>query len=235
MALQALPAHLVLADMHARLLRGIAAGVGLHFSGLAQAARHLRTAGIIDTALATKLRNVDFAHNLVRHLTQPGADDFIQHVLTLIPVDCQAQHDQCIASMPSSSPPASPRADLLMMLAASSSAPPSAVAAREFFIGSSTSSSASISDADNYADSMTVDTVTQTEQDLPDIADVTADHDVSFESDLVAGDRWASLSHNYLHNYLILYLGLLRIQIGLGALSRRMDRAAIRDASRTAP
>jgi hypothetical protein len=61
------PPHLLLATLQRRLLLQCARASGMHFEGLAQAGRALRKQ--IGNRLATKLRLIDEAHNLLRHLS----------------------------------------------------------------------------------------------------------------------------------------------------------------------
>ena len=61
--------EVLILELHGRLLRTFAVEAGQHFQGLAQAARFLKRSGRISAATANKLLKLDFAFNLVRHIT----------------------------------------------------------------------------------------------------------------------------------------------------------------------
>jgi hypothetical protein len=66
-ALRHLPSHMLLAALHRRLVLNASAYAGGHYEGLAQGARDLRP--LLGNQLATKLRLIDEAAHLVRHLS----------------------------------------------------------------------------------------------------------------------------------------------------------------------
>ena len=63
----------LIVDLHGRLLRGLAKQMGQHFEGLGVAARAAQRRGLLDKRLAKKLRRVDDAFNVLRHITEPSA------------------------------------------------------------------------------------------------------------------------------------------------------------------
>jgi len=100
---------MIIADTHSKLLRGLAHASGRHFTGLAQAARHIRALNIIDSAMSTKLIRVDYAHNLSRHITLPSASKFVTELLDHVhraPRAPHAQHD-AVEQHSSTRPPTS--------------------------------------------------------------------------------------------------------------------------------
>jgi hypothetical protein len=77
-------AELIIAELHGRLLRGIAAETSVHFQGLRAAAGHLRRAGLLDSRLAKKLAAVDAAFAISRHITVVSAEQCVSEVLLAI-------------------------------------------------------------------------------------------------------------------------------------------------------
>eukprot|EP00401_Gymnodinium_catenatum_P052254 CAMPEP_0117500888 /NCGR_PEP_ID=MMETSP0784-20121206/23010_1 /TAXON_ID=39447 /ORGANISM="" /LENGTH=377 /DNA_ID=CAMNT_0005296115 /DNA_START=49 /DNA_END=1179 /DNA_ORIENTATION=+ len=72
------------ADLHARLLRLLSDQAGRHFQGLAQASRWHRHR--LSQAQARRLRNLDVAFHVLRHVTRPSVEAFfldIQGVVDL--------------------------------------------------------------------------------------------------------------------------------------------------------
>eukprot|EP00975_Prorocentrum_lima_P031645 6643341-Prorocentrum_lima.AAC.1 len=67
--------HHLLADLHGDLLRLVAAETGMHFAGLQVAAAKLR--GMLSPQLCKKLRQVDVAYNVSRHLTLPASNGLV--------------------------------------------------------------------------------------------------------------------------------------------------------------
>lgn len=62
-----LPPHILLASLHRRLTLTMSQQAGAHYEGLAQAARDAKS--VIGGSLAGKLRMVDEAAHLLRHLS----------------------------------------------------------------------------------------------------------------------------------------------------------------------
>eukprot|EP00415_Alexandrium_ostenfeldii_P003931 UN3931 len=77
--------HLVLCQLHSRLLRALSDHAQVHFPGLRHAARHALRAHSIDGKLRKKLDAVDGAYNLVRHMTSAGNDSFVSTVMQSLP------------------------------------------------------------------------------------------------------------------------------------------------------
>jgi hypothetical protein len=77
-------AESIIAELHGRLLRGIAAETAVHFQGLRAAAGHLRRAGALDSRLAKKLAAVDCAYAISRHITAVSAEQCVDEVLAAI-------------------------------------------------------------------------------------------------------------------------------------------------------
>jgi hypothetical protein len=77
-------AESIIAELHGRLLRGIAAETAVHFQGLRAAAGHLRRAGVLDSRLAKKLAAVDCAYAISRHITAVSAEQCVDEVLAAI-------------------------------------------------------------------------------------------------------------------------------------------------------
>ena len=67
-------------SLHGQLLRMIAARTGLHFQGLSQASRRLRSIGWISLPVAKKLVMIDHSFNLIRHITCASTMEFTEHV-----------------------------------------------------------------------------------------------------------------------------------------------------------
>eukprot|EP00975_Prorocentrum_lima_P006140 1326715-Prorocentrum_lima.AAC.1 len=65
-------ASALIQELHGQALRAIANGLGQHFHGLAQAARAAKRHGYLDNVMLKRLLQVDFAFNLVRHITTPS-------------------------------------------------------------------------------------------------------------------------------------------------------------------
>jgi hypothetical protein len=77
-------AESIIAELHGRLLRGIAAETAVHFQGLRAAAGHLRRAGVLDSKLAKKLAAVDCAFAISRHITAVSSEQCVDEVLAAI-------------------------------------------------------------------------------------------------------------------------------------------------------
>jgi colicin import membrane protein len=77
-------AESIIAELHGRLLRGIAAETSVHFQGLRAAAGHLRRAGLLDSRLVKKLAAVDCAYAISRHITAVSAEQCVDEVLAAI-------------------------------------------------------------------------------------------------------------------------------------------------------
>ena len=77
-------AESIIAELHGRLLRGIAAETSVHYQGLRAAASHLRRTGLLDSRLAKKLAAVDVAFAISRHITVVSAEQCVSEVLSAI-------------------------------------------------------------------------------------------------------------------------------------------------------
>ena len=62
----------LVADLHGRLLRRLAAHMDQHFAGLTVASRAAHRRGLINNKIAKKLKQVDDAFNVLRHITAPS-------------------------------------------------------------------------------------------------------------------------------------------------------------------
>ena len=71
-------AHLLIFETHASALRLLSECSGMHFSGLEAAGRHYRRK--MPGAFWKKLQRLDHAFALVRHITAPGARDFLEAI-----------------------------------------------------------------------------------------------------------------------------------------------------------
>ena len=69
--------------VHGALLRHLAAASGVHYQGLQQAARHLRTA--VPPQLVRRLMHLDAAYNVVRHITGPSCQALLAEVVAHLP------------------------------------------------------------------------------------------------------------------------------------------------------
>ena len=74
-------AEALIFELHGKLLRSLSSATQTHFQGLAQASRHLRTRGLISSAAAKKLHNIDGAYNLCRHITTVSSRTFADQVM----------------------------------------------------------------------------------------------------------------------------------------------------------
>ena len=72
-------ASLVL-KLHGEMLRATSHALGVHCEGLQQAARHARRRDIITNKFARNMINLDIAFNIVRHLTDPRAQELKQEL-----------------------------------------------------------------------------------------------------------------------------------------------------------
>ena len=61
--------------VHGRALRLTAAHSGIHFQGLSQASRYMKG---LSTSSRRRLMHIDIAFNLIRHITSPSCDKFIE-------------------------------------------------------------------------------------------------------------------------------------------------------------
>ena len=68
----------IIFELHGELLRSLAAGLGMHFAGLGIAARVARRRRVIDDRLCKKLRRVEDAFNVLRHITEPSAAALVE-------------------------------------------------------------------------------------------------------------------------------------------------------------
>ena len=65
-------------QLHGRALRMLAAEAGCHFQGLSVGARYSRKTGLLSTAKARRLRIIDEALGLIRHITDASPAAFLQ-------------------------------------------------------------------------------------------------------------------------------------------------------------
>ena len=65
-------------------MRKLSEKAGRQFEGLQQAARWFRNEAKMDNATMKKIFQLDVAYNVVRHLTAPGATQFIEHIVDTI-------------------------------------------------------------------------------------------------------------------------------------------------------
>eukprot|EP00929_Paragymnodinium_shiwhaense_P047489 TRINITY_DN24088_c0_g1_i2.p1 TRINITY_DN24088_c0_g1~~TRINITY_DN24088_c0_g1_i2.p1 ORF type:complete len:312 (+),score=35.99 TRINITY_DN24088_c0_g1_i2:84-938(+) len=75
---------LLLCTSHNRLLRQLSESANFQFEGLQQASRWFAKKGKLDRSAAKKLVNIDITYNYMRHLTSPGAEQFISHILSSV-------------------------------------------------------------------------------------------------------------------------------------------------------
>mmetsp|Transcript_109809 Transcript_109809/g.309616 ORF Transcript_109809/g.309616 Transcript_109809/m.309616 type:complete len:333 (+) Transcript_109809:64-1062(+) len=94
--------HLLVADLHGRLLRRLSAHSQVHFQGLHQAARHYRQKRVLDHSILRKLMHLDIAYNLMRHITEIRMQTFLSDIevapATARPDDLHAPRHFYIAS-----------------------------------------------------------------------------------------------------------------------------------------
>jgi hypothetical protein len=83
-------AESIIAELHGRLLRGIAGETAVHYQGLRAAASHLRRTGLLDSRLAKKLAAVDVAFAISRHITVVSAEQCVSEVLSAIAYEVKA-------------------------------------------------------------------------------------------------------------------------------------------------
>jgi hypothetical protein len=83
-------AESIIAELHGRLLRGIAGETAVHYQGLRAAASHLRRTGLLDSRLAKKLAAVDVAFAISRHITVVSAEQVVAEVLSAIAYEVKA-------------------------------------------------------------------------------------------------------------------------------------------------
>ena len=74
-------AQLIIASLHDKLLKGINAGVGCHFQGLHAAGSLMRKHGLINNVTARRLRHVEVAFSMNRHIDIILAQSFLDEVL----------------------------------------------------------------------------------------------------------------------------------------------------------
>jgi hypothetical protein len=86
-------AESIIAELHGRLLRGIAAETAVHYQGLRAAAGHLRRAGVLDSRLVKKLVAIDCAYAISRHITAVSAEQCVDEVLAAIRCSNQVKVD----------------------------------------------------------------------------------------------------------------------------------------------
>ena len=67
----------IIMALHGRALRLTAAHSGVHVQGLSHASRFLKG---LSTTSRRRLIHIDIAYNLIRHITSPYANDFVQNL-----------------------------------------------------------------------------------------------------------------------------------------------------------
>jgi hypothetical protein len=67
----------LVAELHGMALRQMSEVLGVHCQGLSQASRMARHRGLIANGTAKRLVHLDSAHNVLRHITRPFANDFL--------------------------------------------------------------------------------------------------------------------------------------------------------------
>ena len=77
-------ASLLLLEIHGRLLRDLASSTGIHFQGIQQAGRRLQKNGKSTTTISRRLRNIDIAANIVRHVTQVSCDTYFNEIISYV-------------------------------------------------------------------------------------------------------------------------------------------------------
>jgi hypothetical protein len=83
-------AESIIAELHGRLLCGIATETSVHYQGLRAAASHLRRSGLLSSKLAKKLAAVDCAFAISRHITTVSAEQCVHEVLSAIAYEVKA-------------------------------------------------------------------------------------------------------------------------------------------------
>eukprot|EP00959_Pyramimonas_sp_CCMP1952_P407858 8547641-Pyramimonas_sp.AAC.1 len=68
--------HLLVGDLHGALVRCLSDVRAKHFQGLSQAARDLHRQNRIPSKVKNQLLRLDWAHNIVRHITATSAREF---------------------------------------------------------------------------------------------------------------------------------------------------------------
>ena len=90
--------------MHGTLLRRLSQEAGVHFSGLAVAARHFRQQGGFPNRLHKRLRDIDMCFNILRHVTAVGAETMVEDIVKAVrPPDDAVSFASCCSSRSSAS------------------------------------------------------------------------------------------------------------------------------------
>ena len=76
----------LVSQVHGDVLRLVALRTGRHFTGLTEAATFLRVHWNSPSALSRKLRNIDAAFAVVRHITQPSCCQLLEELCSLLPL-----------------------------------------------------------------------------------------------------------------------------------------------------
>ena len=119
-------AEALLLHLHGDVLRALSIGVGVHLTGLHHGARLARRGGLIDNRMARKLTHIGDAFNVVRHLTEPGCQQFLGELrAALAPVPTNQAEPQA-TTLASSGSSASSLAHAAPASSASASLGPSA-------------------------------------------------------------------------------------------------------------
>jgi hypothetical protein len=90
-------AESIIAELHGRLLRGIATETSVHYQGLRAAASHLRRSGLLSSKLAKKLAAVDCAFAISRHITAVSAEQCVHEVISAIAYEVKAAAEEKVA------------------------------------------------------------------------------------------------------------------------------------------
>ena len=93
------------------LLADLCATLASPSQGLAQAAREAKRQHTISGGAAAKLVKIDFAYNLVRHLTNERCSTYIQEIRQMVTQSRSAAAPGQVAALPLADPRAGPQAD----------------------------------------------------------------------------------------------------------------------------
>merc|ERR1712039_76184 len=145
------PPHLLVFDLHVRLLQCLSSEADVHFQGLTQAATFFKRKGMLDTHTVKRLSHIDQCYHILRHVTQPFCDSMCTSVRDQVKCN-PAEHSlprgdpveerpaECSTSMPSD------------VIAAASSHTPSPRATTRSATSSDTATSSSTSPSPSPSD-----------------------------------------------------------------------------------
>ena len=86
-------ASAIIFELHGSLLRMMSLSSGVHYQGIAQAARQLRARGKLCRRTTKKLIELDYAYNITRHITEISAQAFVKKVSSQLSVSSAMDHD----------------------------------------------------------------------------------------------------------------------------------------------